>query len=259
METDRPDGVRISSLSLGPHDADRTLVCLGGWVLGSAVWLLLAEELTALGWRVVLIDHRGCADSPCDPALISRDRMVGDLDAVLADHSVGEGAVLVGASQGALLALHAELARPARFDALVLIGGMPGWPLDGGTADFARALVEDREAALARFAAAALPEPDCLHLRARLLTLLRAADADATLEQLATLAGPALDAELRGISTPTLLLHGAEDVVVPVRHSETLAVALPSARLQVLEGAGHLPAFTRPRTVAAAIVAFVGR
>ena len=259
METDRPDGIRITSLSLGPHDADRTLVCLGGWVVGGALWLPLAEELTAQGWRVVLIDHRGCMDSPCDPSLISRDRMVGDLDAVLSDHRVGEGAVLAGSSQGALLALHAELSQPGRFEALVLIGGMPGWPLDGATAEFARALVEDREAALARFAAAAVPEPDCLHLRARLLTLLRSASADATLEQLATLAGPAITPDLPGISTPTLVLHGADDVVVPVRHGEALAGSLASARLQVLEGAGHFPAFTRPRTVAAAIVDFVGR
>ncbi len=41
------------------------------------------------------------------------------------------------------------------------------------------------------------------------------------------------------ITTPTLVLAGKEDILVPVRMSEELAAGIPGAELVVLEGAGH--------------------
>ncbi len=42
------------------------------------------------------------------------------------------------------------------------------------------------------------------------------------------------------ITTPTLLIHGAEDLVVPNTHSEWLASRIPGAQLQILPGEGHI-------------------
>lgn len=55
-------------------------------------------------------------------------------------------------------------------------------------------------------------------------------------------AGLAFDASDRvgSISCPVLVLHGDADAVVPVERAPELAAAIPGARLEILEGAGHL-------------------
>lgn len=47
------------------------------------------------------------------------------------------------------------------------------------------------------------------------------------------------DLVLPGIEGPVLLLHGDRDATIPVEHSRRLLAAVPTARLAVIEGAGH--------------------
>jgi 3-oxoadipate enol-lactonase/4-carboxymuconolactone decarboxylase len=42
------------------------------------------------------------------------------------------------------------------------------------------------------------------------------------------------------ITSPTLVIHGAEDRYVPVANAVALAEEIPGARLRVLDDAGHL-------------------
>lgn len=51
----------------------------------------------------------------------------------------------------------------------------------------------------------------------------------------------ALDEELAAITAPTLIIWGAKDHTVPLRHGERHARALPKVEYVILEGAGHLP------------------
>lgn len=48
-----------------------------------------------------------------------------------------------------------------------------------------------------------------------------------------------LDVPLEDLRPPVLLLHGADDVNVPLEHSLNVASRAPHAKLRVLEGAGH--------------------
>nr|WP_218891044.1 alpha/beta hydrolase [Actinomycetospora corticicola] len=48
------------------------------------------------------------------------------------------------------------------------------------------------------------------------------------------------------VGMPTLLVWGAEDMVVPVEHGETAHAAMPGSRLVVFERAGHFPFHTDP-------------
>jgi pimeloyl-ACP methyl ester carboxylesterase len=42
------------------------------------------------------------------------------------------------------------------------------------------------------------------------------------------------------ISTPTLIVHGTEDGVLPYPNGRQIASLMPSARLETLEGIGHM-------------------
>ena len=45
--------------------------------------------------------------------------------------------------------------------------------------------------------------------------------------------------KLKGFEQPLILIHGDGDQVIPSIHSEHLAVEIPSAKLVIVEGAGH--------------------
>ena len=60
-----------------------------------------------------------------------------------------------------------------------------------------------------------------------------------------------------GICTPTLILWGRPDAVVPFNVAEYYTAHIPGARLQVLENASHSPQLEVPGEVAAALLAFL--
>jgi pimeloyl-ACP methyl ester carboxylesterase len=44
---------------------------------------------------------------------------------------------------------------------------------------------------------------------------------------------------LRGVTAPTLVIHGADDPLVPVEGGKDTAAAIPGARLKIIPGMGH--------------------
>ncbi len=53
---------------------------------------------------------------------------------------------------------------------------------------------------------------------------------------------------LRKISTPTLLIHGRNDKVIPVQASIRMRELLPQARLEIIEQCGHWVQIEHPDT-----------
>ncbi|MFM8820343.1 MAG: alpha/beta fold hydrolase [Phenylobacterium sp.] len=62
---------------------------------------------------------------------------------------------------------------------------------------------------------------------------------------------------VKGVSTPTLVMHGEKDVVVPVAVGRRLAELIPGARLIVYPDAGHVPMEQIPDRSAADARAFI--
>ena len=55
------------------------------------------------------------------------------------------------------------------------------------------------------------------------------------------------EAALGRIATPTLLLWGEDDDLVPVKFGRAAAAAIPGSQLVVLPGVGHIPSIDAPR------------
>ena len=51
---------------------------------------------------------------------------------------------------------------------------------------------------------------------------------------------------LRDVTMPTLVVWGSRDRVAPLEHGAFLAKHLPSARLAIIRGAGHMPFYEKP-------------
>jgi len=59
---------------------------------------------------------------------------------------------------------------------------------------------------------------------------------------------PSLPAYLRGVKTPTLIVWGKQDAIIPVNCGELYQQALAHATLQVIDRCGHSPALEKPQT-----------
>ena len=70
-------------------------------------------------------------------------------------------------------------------------------------------------------------------------------------------AGFDLSRDVGHITSPTLVIHGAEDRYVPVANAAALAGAIPGARLKVLDHAGHLVFIERFADVNREVVTFL--
>jgi pimeloyl-ACP methyl ester carboxylesterase len=62
---------------------------------------------------------------------------------------------------------------------------------------------------------------------------------------------------LKTVQAPALLIWGSEDRVVPIDSAHQYRDALPNARLEVIEGAGHYVEYEEPETVARLIAAHI--
>jgi 3-oxoadipate enol-lactonase len=61
------------------------------------------------------------------------------------------------------------------------------------------------------------------------------------------------------LRVPTLVLHGTEDLLIPVENGRRLAARIPGAELVLLEGAGHVYHSERAEEADAAVLDFVRR
>lgn len=72
-----------------------------------------------------------------------------------------------------------------------------------------------------------------------------------------TLDLPLFTKELDSIRCPTLVVSADNDQLIPLSCSRIIADHIPSAKLQVLPGAGHIPFIERPAEVSEVVLAFV--
>jgi pimeloyl-ACP methyl ester carboxylesterase len=66
-----------------------------------------------------------------------------------------------------------------------------------------------------------------------------------------------LSALLRGVVTPTLVVWGREDRIIPVNVCERYVRTIPGARAEILDGCGHLPEMEQPEAFARVVLDFL--
>jgi pimeloyl-ACP methyl ester carboxylesterase len=63
-------------------------------------------------------------------------------------------------------------------------------------------------------------------------------------------------ARLRGLQAPTLVIHGSADELLAAINGELVASLIPGARLELLDGVGHLFFWEQPQRSAELVCAF---
>ncbi|RZU65123.1 pimeloyl-ACP methyl ester carboxylesterase [Microterricola gilva] len=256
------DGTGVAYASIG---VGRPLVYVSGWLSHLQLSWELPEEREFLeglaqGCRLVRYDRAGCglsAPSTRSPSLASE---LDQLAAVVA--TLGpEPFDLVGTSMGALVAVAWTAAHPYTVRRLVLYGGwVSGADISPPSArEHLLALVESHwglgsDVLTDIFA----PDADAA-MRTEFARYQRASSTAATARALLAMSYELDVADLLArVSTPTLVVHRAQDRAAPVEQAEALADGISGARLVVLPGRSHLPYAGDAHTLVTTIRRFLG-
>jgi pimeloyl-ACP methyl ester carboxylesterase len=68
---------------------------------------------------------------------------------------------------------------------------------------------------------------------------------------------PSLRHYLGKVSTPTLIVWGKQDVIIPVECAELYRHSLPNSTLKVIDNCGHSPAVEKPQELLSAVTQFL--
>jgi 3-oxoadipate enol-lactonase len=215
----------------------------------------------AAGHRVVVFDNRGIGESDRPDGPYTAAQMAGDALQVLDEAGI-ERAHVLGASLGGMIAQELAVAGPERVDRLVLCcttpGGLHAVPMPEVTLRlFAEAPTLAPEVALRRFVENALGEDPPAELVEELFALRVANPPDPAGWQAQAAAGMGFQGVDGRIEAPTLVISGTADNVVDYRNAEVLAARIPGARVELLEGCGHLFFWERPDESVAIIAGFL--
>lgn len=233
-----------------------TLLLLHGFGANKDNFNRVAAQLTR-HYRVIVPDHIGFGESarPADADYrceAQAERLVQLLDALGV-----ERLHLGGNSMGGQIALVFAACFPARVQSLWLLNPAGIWSVPGG-AEWQAAerrgdnllLVRNVDDYAAMLARSMFRPPSVPHALMRVMAAPRIAHVALELRIFQALTEDALEERVRGLATPTLLVWGEEDRIIPPASADVLAALLANAQLIRLPETGHLPMLECPERVA---------
>ncbi len=242
---------------------------------GPPLLLIMGMSGTALHWGepfldalrqdfdVIAYDHRGVgASTRLAQGGLTIAGMAQDASALL-DALELENAHVVGISMGGMIAQELALSRPEAVRTLTLGCTYCGGP--GSALAVPEVLARLQEAMLSGDRARAIRagweanvSPAFAADRSQWETFAgiaerRAVAVEVVMAQLQAILGHDTSARLPSLRMPTLVIHGTEDQMLPVQNGRLIASLIPGARLEILDGVGHLFFWERPEQSAEAI------
>ncbi|MDY0137861.1 MAG: pimeloyl-ACP methyl ester esterase BioH [Thiomicrospira sp.] len=245
-----------------------SLSLIHGWGAQNSVWQDWAQAELAADFTVTLIELPGFGDSPKIEAVAGEAINEAWLAALAA--ALPPKTHLLGWSLGGLMAQQLALRLPQQVQSLICLATTPrfvqaqGWSWAVSPAlmaDFMKALGVDSVALVQRFWKIQLQGGDgarqlIKHLTAHLKDK-KIPTFAALLQGLEFLRDIDMRDQLAQIQQPTLWLFGEKDPLIPPDLARTLAQLQPSAQIQTIQGAAHLPFASHPEQTADLIKGFL--
>lgn len=226
-------------------------------------WRAQLDAVAAAGFRAAAWDARGYGDSGDYAGPLAFGAFADDLLRVLDWFGAGRAHV-VGLSMGGRIALDFWRRWPGRVASLALADTSAGAAPDPAKVEAflearLRPLLEGATPAdIAEALVAGLAGPNASEeARAGLVASHAALRAESYAKTLRAVTAFSDFPPFESVTAPALVIVGSEDRVAPVAHARTMAERMPDARLQVIEGAGHVSNLEAPGAFNAALVAFL--
>ncbi len=229
------------------HGQGRPLIMIMGLGRGVEGWQSQIPDLSRY-YQVIVFDHRGIGRTPGRDGPVTIESMTEDVLGLLDTLHI-ERAHVVGKSMGGYVAQELAITHPERVDRLVLASTSPGaYTLDTPflMSWVARVLPAASQRFIFQlmlpflFRDSTFEDPAMVKLAVDIISGRNRPEANQVLaSQLVACAAHSTRGRLHRISSPTLVLVGAEDFFVPFSLAREPADSIPCARLMVLDGGGH--------------------
>jgi 3-oxoadipate enol-lactonase len=262
MATAHVNGIRVHYEVEG---SGPPLFLISGLGQNSSAWLAMLPMLRER-FACITFDNRGTGRSDTPPGPYTIDQMADDA-AALIEHLKAGPVRAVGWSLGGSVLQSMLIRHRDKLDRAVLLSAFPSYTeLQHRWLDCLIALQHSaiEPLALAAFRTAWVFTPRWLSDHTAAMATAKLALQDPYPTSIEGFEAQAhglrrYDARpaLHTVSTPTLVLVGAEDILTPVEQSAEIARLIPGARLQVLPRGGHGMALEYTSDTVRAIVAFL--
>ena len=218
---------------------------------------LLGRFLQERGLRVLALDNRGAGETQIESDFSLRD-MVDDV-AALWQHLGITTTRLLGISMGGFIAQQLTLTLPAQVARLALVSTAAS-----------HSLIRDNDIPWSNNIEAVLTKlapyfTESFYQRNQILVKSMAKQiakgvsegsfAERAQRQKAAVHGFDVRSQLAEVACSTLIVHGAEDRIIPVEAAYELERTIPDSKLMVCAGAGHLLLAEKPRELYEAVAA----
>ncbi|HKG91803.1 MAG TPA: alpha/beta fold hydrolase [Gemmatimonadaceae bacterium] len=253
-------GIEVAYDDVG---AGEPVVFLHGFPHNRTLWAPQTGALVDRS-RCIAPDLRGFGGSSVAPPF-SIDQYADDVVALL-DALRIERAVVAGLSMGGYVAFALWRRHRARVRALILADTRPGPDSDEARQKRRELIALARAKGSSAVAESMIPGMVGKSTREKnaglvdaMYQMMQNAPVDGVVGALeAMIARPDSAPTLPTIDVPTLVVVGEEDALTPVSEARAMHAAIPSSRLEVLAGAGHVSNFERPAAFNHVVSEFLG-
>jgi pimeloyl-ACP methyl ester carboxylesterase len=268
------DGIEVHYQSTG--EGKSVILLLHGFAASLFSWREVQEPLSQIG-QVIAYDRPafGLTERPMPEEWGEINPYTIESQSQLLLHLMDtleiNQAILVGNSAGGTLALYTYLHHPQRIQALILVD--PAVYTGGGAPEWSKFLLKTPQMrrmgpwlvrSISKWGESTIEQawhnPSLItsEILAGYKLPLRVENWDRALWEL-TLASRKLNLEtqLEEVHTPTLVITGDDDRIVPTEESLRLADEIPGAELAILPNCGHLPQEECPQPFLEAVLDFL--
>jgi pimeloyl-ACP methyl ester carboxylesterase len=260
--------MRINSNNLAVDYSDNgsgiPLFLIHGYPLSRALW---EPQITGLAdvARVLALDLRGHGGSDVGPESYSMSVLADDCRRLLDTLGIAQPVVLGGLSMGGYIVFEFYRKYPQRIAGLILAATRAGADSPEAKANRDKAATTAREKGVGAIVETMLPKilsQKSFQTRPELVTRVREMMASTSLAAVLGDLAAMRDrvdstAMLAQIDKPTLILHGADDQLIPPAEAQAAGATIPDARLQILPDAGHLLNLEQPEAFNEAVRGFL--
>jgi 3-oxoadipate enol-lactonase len=257
----RVNGVTMAYEARG---SGRPILFIHGFPLNRRMWEPQIEEFSKT-MHVIAPDLRGHGESESAPGPYEMEMLADDCHALLESLGITGPAVLCGLSMGGYVTLAFYRRYPERAAGLVLAATRAGADSAEGKANREKAAAEAQENGISAIVDGMLPKimaPQTYDRKPELVKQVREIMSGTSVAgvagaQLGMKERPDSNPLLAEIQVPALVVHGADDQIIPPTEAEAMQAAIPDAQLHILPDAGHLLNLEQPERFNQALSIFL--
>lgn len=269
-----PVKIKIDHLNIAYDHAGRgiPLLLIHGYPLNRSLWESQYTDLRDIA-QMIIPDLRGHGKSDSglwsenELPLFTMEQLADDCAGLLDHLNITEPVVVGGLSMGGYVTFAFYRKYPDRVAGLILAATRASEDTPEGKANRDKAVELAKQSGAPAIAESMLPKmlsPKTLMSNPELVSRV--------LEMMQSTSVSGIIGALRGMKTrqdstsllpqidkPVLVLHGADDQIIPLQESQAMAAAIPNALLEIIPDAGHLIPLEQPELTNASIRRFLSQ